>query len=177
MYSSMRGPLQKREFPGQNREVRTYEAVDSFAKMKFLIRMWLPNPLGDAHKYTERLEKKCLKASHSTLCSKIRGSGNLLSSQMHLNLNCNAMFTEIAQWIHLICRWSSNLLKEFIWSIYLKETYKQQLSNFTITLRSQVCNVTKNDFLHRRFCTVLYLIWLSFLFSFYNFVKLFFSKH
>ena len=146
MYSSMRGPLQKPEFPGQNREVETYEAVDSFPKMKFLIRMWLPNPLGDAHKYTERLEKKCLKASHSTLCSKIRGSGSLLSSQIHLNVNCNAMFTEIAQWIHLICRWSSNLLKEFIWSIYLKETYKQQLSNFTITLRSQVCNVTKNDF-------------------------------
>ena len=76
----MGDPLRKPEFLRQNGKVGTYRAVDSFPKKGCLIRVCVPNPLGDAPKYIKRLHKNCLKASHLLLCSKLRDSGNLLSS-------------------------------------------------------------------------------------------------
>ena len=59
--------------------VETYEAVNSFPKAEFLIRMGPPSPLSDSPKYIEQLQRDYLKACHLPLCSIIRGSGNLLS--------------------------------------------------------------------------------------------------
>ena len=72
----MGGPLRKREFPGQNEKVVTYEAVDSFPKTDFLKRMRLPNPLDNTPEHIEQLQRNCLKVSYLF----VQNSGNLLSS-------------------------------------------------------------------------------------------------
>ena len=81
MLSSKVDPLQKMEFPRQNRRVGTNEAVKWFPETDFLICMWLANPLEDALKYIKQLQKKWLEASQLPLCSNIRGCRTLLSSQ------------------------------------------------------------------------------------------------
>ena len=73
-------PLRKWEFFRKNGKIGTYENVDSFPKADFLVRAWLPNPLGEARKYFEGLHKNCMKASQLPLCSEIRDSRNLISS-------------------------------------------------------------------------------------------------
>ena len=80
LHRSMGDPLRKWEFSRKNGTVGTYENVDSIAKADFLVRVWLPNPLGDAPNYFEGLQKNCMKAYQLPLCSEIRDSGNLLSS-------------------------------------------------------------------------------------------------
>ena len=90
--------------------------IGLFPKMAVLVRMWKPNSLGDISKYNEQLPKNCLKVFHLPLSPKIRDTGNLLSSKLQLNLNCNSVFTEVVKWVFSRFRWSSNLLKEFIFS-------------------------------------------------------------
>ena len=53
----MGNPLRKREFPGHNGKVATYEPVDSFPKPDFLIYTSLHNPLGDAPKILNDFRK------------------------------------------------------------------------------------------------------------------------
>ena len=53
-HDSIGDPLRKREFLEQNGKVVTDEAIDSFPKTDILIRIGLPNPLGDTPKYIER---------------------------------------------------------------------------------------------------------------------------
>ena len=68
VHSSMGDPPQKGKFAEHNGKVVTYEDVDLFPKPNFHMRIWLPNPLGDASKSIEWDQKNCLKVSHLPLC-------------------------------------------------------------------------------------------------------------
>ena len=76
--------------------------------------MWQPNPLDDAPKYIEKLQKTYLIVSHLPVFKNIE---TLETYTLKLN----------------------------------KSIYKSQIRNFTVTWRSRVCKVTKNDILHRTF--------------------------